>query len=255
MQHDGPVNLSGCGRQSNLEVAQKQFPIGGREIELETSAQVFYPTSTSQMIAKVLHIPPGASVLDMGCGVGVLAIYAALAGAGHVVATDVMPEACRLAALNAERNNVAGQVQVVCGDLWQPLQGQQFDVIIDDVSGIADEVARLSSWFPDPVPTGGPDGTHHVVKMLESVREHLRPGGVLYLPMSSLSHVGRILAAAKGVFGERMEELSQVNFPFGPELKAHMARLEELRAEGIIDFTNYKSRHFWSLHIYRAWVP
>lgn len=224
------------------------------EVELETGPEVFYPTSTSREIADVVSIQPGASVLDIGCGVGILAIYAALKGAGHVVATDVMPEACRLTQANAARNNVAGQVEVACGNLFDPLPPQQFDVIIDDVSGIADEVARLSSWFPDPVPTGGYDGTDHVVQMLGRVREFLKDSGVLYLPVSSLSNVGKILAAARRVFGEKIEQLTTVNFPFGPELREHMDRLSVLREEGVIDFTTRKSRHFWSLQIYKAWL-
>ena len=224
------------------------------EVELETGPEVFYPTSTSREIADVVSIPPGVSVLDIGCGVGILAIYAALQGAGHVVATDVMPEACRLTQANAVRNNVAGQVDVVCGNLFDPIPPQQFDVIIDDVSGIADEVARLSSWFPDPVPTGGYDGTDHVVQMLGRVREFLKSTGVLYLPVSSLSNVSKILAAARRVFGEKIELLTTVNFPFGPELREHMDRLSALREEGVIDFTTRKSRHFWSLQIYRAWL-
>lgn len=237
-----------------MDVALKRFPIGGLEVELETGPEVFYPTSTSREIANVVDIQPQDNVLDIGCGVGILAIYAALKGAGSVYATDVMPEACRLTAANAQRNDVADKVQVVCGNLFDPLPPVRFDVIIDDVSGIADEVARLSGWFPEPVPTGGYDGTDHVVQMLGRVREFLTDTGALYLPVSSLSNVGRILSAAKEIFGDNIEPLTVINFPFGPELREHMDRLTVLRDEGVIDFVTRKSRHFWSLQIYKAWL-
>lgn len=232
----------------------KSYPIGGLQIELETGPEVFSPTSTSQQIAKVLDIPAGASVLDMGCGVGILAIFAALKGAGKVYATDIMVEACRLARLNALRNHVSDKVQVLCGNLFEPIPPQKFDVIVDDVSGIADEVARLSGWFPEPVPTGGRDGADHVVEMLERVKDFMQDKGTLYLPVASLSNMGRILGAARKVFGDQIEQLSEVQFPFGPELREHMGRLTSLREQGIIDFQERKSRHFWSLHIYRAWL-
>jgi 16S rRNA G1207 methylase RsmC len=237
-----------------VDVALKHYPIGGLEIELETSPNVFFPTSTSQILASVLDIAPGATVLDIGCGVGVLAIVAALKGARRVYAVDIMEEACELARVNAERNHVSDRVQVLCGDLFEPLGSLKFDVIIDDVSGIADEVARLSPWFPPPIPTGGYDGTDHVVRMLKGAINHLREGGSLYLPVLSLSNTGRILQVARSVFGEHIEPLVTVDFPFGAELKEQEHTLSGLRAQGIIDYKTRRSRHFWSLQIYRAWI-
>lgn len=240
--------------RTNLEDVQKNYAIGGLEIPLETSPTVFYPTSTSNLIAKVLEIPQDASVLDVGCGVGVLAIYAALKGANQVYAVDIMEEACRFARLNAEKNGVADRVHVFQGDLFEPLPPQKFDVIIDDVSGIADEVARLSAWFPDPVPTGGYDGTDHVIGMLSRVKDFLSDRGILYLPIASLSNANRILQRAREIFGSKIEQLTQQDYPFGPALKDHTDKLYKMRDQGIIDFTTRKSRHFWSLTIYRAWV-
>jgi methylase of polypeptide subunit release factors len=242
------------GKNTTLEQTLKHYAIGGLELELETSPTVFYPTSTSNLIAGVLEVPTGSRVLDVGCGVGVLAIYAALKGAGHVAAVDIMPEACEYARLNADKNNVGDKVSVFQGDLFDPLPSGKYDVIIDDVSGIADEVARLSSWFPDPVPTGGPDGTKHVVAMLDRVKDYLTERGVLYLPIASLSNAKRILHTAGEIFGGKIEQLTQVHYPFGPGLKEHVEKLEQLRGQGLIDFTTRKSRHFWSLTIYRAWV-
>ena len=69
------------------------YHIAGHDIDLETSDEVFQPTLTSRVLGRAVTISPGAEVLDIGCGVGVLAIMAALKGAGHVDAVDVMPQA------------------------------------------------------------------------------------------------------------------------------------------------------------------
>jgi ribosomal protein L11 methyltransferase len=50
------------------------------------------------------HLAPGASVLDYGCGSGILSICAALLGAAVVVGVDIDPQALATAADNARRN-------------------------------------------------------------------------------------------------------------------------------------------------------
>ena len=58
---------------------------------------------------------PGLSVLDVGCGSGVLAVAAAMAGASPVVAVDNDPEACRVTLENAALNGQAERIQVHLG--------------------------------------------------------------------------------------------------------------------------------------------
>jgi ribosomal protein L11 methyltransferase len=65
--------------------------------------------ATTQLCIEALqgHLADGASVLDVGCGTGVLAIVAALLGAGRVEAVDVDPDAVRATQRNAAANDVA----------------------------------------------------------------------------------------------------------------------------------------------------
>lgn len=52
------------------------------------------------------HVTPGISVIDYGCGSGVLAIAARLFGAGRVVGIDIDPQAVIASRANAQRNAV-----------------------------------------------------------------------------------------------------------------------------------------------------
>lgn len=50
------------------------------------------------------HVAPGVSVLDYGCGSGILAIAAAKLGAGNILGVDIDPHAVEASKANAERN-------------------------------------------------------------------------------------------------------------------------------------------------------
>jgi len=72
---------------------------------------------------------PSPTALDVGTGCGILAVFAALRGY-RVTATDIEPQAVSCARANAILNRVEESVLVVEGDLFAPVQGQTFDVVL-----------------------------------------------------------------------------------------------------------------------------
>ena len=62
------------------------------------------------------HVTSADTVLDYGCGTGILAIAAAKLGAANVTGTDIDPQAVESAAFNAEHNEVTAKF-VLPGDL------------------------------------------------------------------------------------------------------------------------------------------
>ncbi|MCC7146314.1 MAG: methyltransferase [Phycisphaeraceae bacterium] len=230
----------------------ERYSIGGYDLDLSVSSGVFNPTTTTQRLADEVKIPAGATVLDLGCGVGPLAIVSALRGANPVFAVDIVPEAIELAKENIKRAGVADKVTALCGDLFEPVKDKKFDLIVNDVSGIADRVARLSPWYPDAVPTGGNDGTDVVLRMLETSPKHLKPNGALYFATSTLSDAAKIVRHAQKVFKDRVEQLSSYRFPFCPEFMQAINELRTLRDEGKVTFEERRSRYIWTLDLYRA---
>jgi ribosomal protein L11 methyltransferase len=66
-----------------------------------------HPTTRLCLRWLAAHLQPGASVLDYGCGSGILAIAAAKLGAGAVSGVDIDPSAIAASRANAEANRVA----------------------------------------------------------------------------------------------------------------------------------------------------
>jgi len=78
-----------------------------------------HPTTQMCLVALEELVCPGAEVLDLGTGSGILAIAAAMLGAGHVLAVDEDPIAVEAARDNVIVNGVQGIASVVCGSLTE----------------------------------------------------------------------------------------------------------------------------------------
>jgi HemK-related putative methylase len=74
-------------------------------------------------------VDPGADVLDMGTGSGVCAIAAAR-HARRVVAVDINPAAVRCTQINALMNGQEDKIEVAHGDLFAPVKGRCFDIVL-----------------------------------------------------------------------------------------------------------------------------
>jgi HemK-related putative methylase len=68
-------------------------------------------------------------VLDMGTGSGVCAVFAAN-HARRVVAVDINPAAVRCADINVRLNHLEHKIDVRQGDLYGPVSGERFDLIL-----------------------------------------------------------------------------------------------------------------------------
>lgn len=95
---------------------------------------VFNPTlfRTSDLIVGLLRqglVPEDSEILDLGSGSGILAIAAAR-HAQRVVAVDSNPQAVRCARTNAVLNQVEDRVEVREGDLFGPVAGERFDLVL-----------------------------------------------------------------------------------------------------------------------------
>ena len=123
----------------------------------------------------------GKRVADVGTGTGILALAAARAGAANVIAADINPNAALSAAENARANGVGDRVIAVCTNLLAALAPRPlFDVILSSPPKHAGEPRDLTDrgWHAGPA-------FRDVVALFEQARERLKPGGRVYVMVSS----------------------------------------------------------------------
>lgn len=87
------------------------------------------------------YITPQDTVLDVGCGSGILAITAALLGANRIIGCDIDEVAVKVAGENAALNGVQDRIAFHQGDLTSQVEGS-FQIICANI--VADVIIRLS---------------------------------------------------------------------------------------------------------------
>jgi ribosomal protein L11 methyltransferase len=85
-----------------------------------------------RLIERLLEAPDSKSVLDAGCGSGILSIVAAKLGAKRVVAFDMDKVAVKETKKNLKGNSISDNVNLVCGYI-ESIKGK-YDLIVANIS-------------------------------------------------------------------------------------------------------------------------
>jgi hypothetical protein len=115
--------------------------------------------------------PVLTSALDLGCGPGALALALARV-AGRVVGTDVSARAVAWARWNATLN-AAAPIALREGDLFAPLDGERFDLIVSQPPFLAHRREAARSNYGH----GGARGDELALRALKDAPSHLTASG------------------------------------------------------------------------------
>ena len=206
------------------------------KIILNTNDNVFAPTATSDFLISAVasNIDKVDKLLDLGCGNGIVGIsLSKLNKAKKIYCSDISDDAVKVAKLNIKLNNCEGEA--IKSNIFSDWKGNKFDIIVDDISGISEEVAKLSNWFKNVPCDAGFDGTSNIEKVLNQSREFLNKNGKIFFPVISLSNTKKIIEIAKNNFKD-IKKISNNQWFLPEDLNRNSEILEKLKKEGCIDY-------------------
>jgi release factor glutamine methyltransferase len=189
------------------------YLVGHREfysLEFAVSPAVLIPrpeTETLVMEAlRRLKPMPAPRVLDLGTGSGAIAVAIAKQHRSAVLtAVDVIAAALDVASGNARRHGVSDRIAFIEGDLFAPIAGQLFDMIVSNPPYVADREfpsldAGVRNFEPQTALAGGVDGLDFYRRIADHASTHLVPGASLLVEIGATQE-----SAVRELFAKHLE--------------------------------------------------
>ena len=152
---------------------------------INTDDNVYIPAEDSYLLADNLEIKQGQSVLEIGTGSGIVAMYASRL-TDKITVTDINFDACELARKNFEDNNIKN-IEILFGNLFEPVENRKFDVILFNTPYLPTEDGDVIDDTLNYAFDGGLNGRKVIDMFLNEVGNHLNDGGIVQMIQSSLS--------------------------------------------------------------------
>lgn len=168
----------------------------------------FEPNLTSSLISDFLDQinMEDKDILDLGCGCGALGLSLVKKNPRSVLLSDVSSGAindCNLNIKNHSSRIKKINVSAIVSDCFNEISSnKKYDVIINDISGISEDIASLSPWFNNAPCNSDSNGLRLFKKVIIEAQSFLKEGGILVSPLISLSNVSE----AKSFLDDKFEE-------------------------------------------------
>ncbi|SCK12882.1 release factor glutamine methyltransferase [Streptomyces sp. WMMB 322] len=186
---------------------------------------MYAPQGDSELLLKALRrapVPPGARMLDVCTGTGVVAFGGVRLGASEVHAVDLSLRATLTARWNARIRRLP--LTVHRGDFLERAEGR-FDVVTANPPYVPTASTAPPAKTKDRAWDAGDDGRDCIDRLCRAAPGLLAEGGVLLMVHSDICDTGRTIGLLQGA-GLKASVVSRRAQPFGPVLRRRAPWLE-----------------------------
>ena len=207
------------------------------KIKLSISKKVFQPTSTTNILLKSCFkiIKKPGKILDLGCGCGVVgfSLFKKNKTTSPLYFSDLSISAIKDVNINAKFHKT--KVISKQGSLFDPWENIKFDYIINDVAGISEEVAKISSWYKFVSCESGKNGTKLVNRIIKDSKKYLKKNGSLFIPLISLSNE-EMIKNQMSKYYKKIKLIDFIDWPLPKDMYQHIDLLYKLKKQKKINF-------------------
>lgn len=221
-------------KEKQFEYVNKFDP--STKVILKTNEKIFSSTATSDFLIKGVaeNIQYVDKLLDLGCGNGIVGItLSKFLKVKTIYCSDISKEAVKITNINIKLNNIEGIA--ISSDIFSHWSNHKFNIIVNDISGISDEIAHISNWFSNVPCNSGIDGSKNTQKVLEESKKYLVKEGKLFFPVISLSNGKKILEIAEKYF-KNVSIISHNKWFLPDDFLHYKSTLTRLKKKGWIDY-------------------
>ena len=190
------------------------YLVGHKEfmgLDFEVTPAVLIPNpDTEVLVQRAVEIARESGrplrVADVGTGSGCIAIAIAhYAPNVEVVASDITVDALEVAARNVAAHDMAGRIQLVCGDLMAPFVGS-FDLVCANLPYVAEGSALAPEVVAQPARAlyAEANGSALVSRLLAQAPARLNPGGRALAELDPSIAVSAVDVANQNFAGHRI---------------------------------------------------
>jgi release factor glutamine methyltransferase len=171
--------------------------VGGKEfwsLPLLVTADVLSPRPDTETLVvaaldRLTERDTDARILEIGTGSGAVALAIAHERPrARITATDISPAALKVAERNARELGMDGRIEFVEGNLFGPVVGRQFELVVSNPPYIAEsersELAPELAHEPDVALFAGPDGLLVLRELVAGAPALLAPGGAFAVELA-----------------------------------------------------------------------
>jgi len=215
----------------------QKFSINNKDhIKIYSTKKIFLPNLTTALLIEGCKkiIKKKNKVLDLGCGSGVIGNYLFKNKLiNKIYASDISKNAVNCAIYNA--NKVSADYEIKKSNMLNVWNGQKFNIIINDISGISTKINKLTNWYKYADNQSGVDGIKFNMQILKKYKSFLKKNGYLIFPIIGLSNRDKLI---KFITKNKIQYkiLAEKDWPLPRELYKYKKILYKLKNKKIINF-------------------